>query len=68
MTCTWVGCTRIAKFPQTTKDGEVWANLCAEHAKELESGLTATAPIILRNWVRAGGGAEKMAARMARDI
>jgi hypothetical protein len=64
--CTWKGCSKPAKHQQTAKDGEEWANLCDEHNAELERSISGPAPVVLRCWVLAGGGAEKMAARMVR--
>ena len=69
MKCTWVDgktrCPLPAVSPQKAKDGEIWANLCSTHNKELDASIgDLGAPAILRAWVRAGGGAKKMAARM----
>ena len=69
MRCTWVDgrirCPLPAMSPQKAKDGEVWANLCSAHNKELDASIgKLDASVILRNWVRGGGGAKKMAARM----
>lgn len=75
--CTWrdpvIGrCERIACHAQVSADGEVWANLCDAHKTELESAYPTTTAFspgnMLRSWVRAGGGAEVMAARTMRDI
>ena len=63
--CTWVDCEERAEHPQVATDGEVWANLCAKHAKDLAESITEqNIPRLLSNWTKAGGGAKKMAERM----
>lgn len=72
MTCTWVGCSAEATHPLVAKDGEEWANLCEAHWAEHEEGVKAALDPggldaikrITSNWVKAGGGPKKMAARM----
>lgn len=76
--CTWqdppdTRCTREATHPQTAEGGEVWANLCDEHAKQLDASVNGlivednhNPAAVLRAWVRASGGAKKMAGRMMR--
>jgi hypothetical protein len=64
MNCTWVDCKKTAKVPEVASDGEVWANLCDEHHNELEEAIGCLEPKkLLRAWVRASGGAKKMASR-----
>lgn len=69
--CTWQDppdklCERLAAIDHTTQDGEVWARLCKEHDKELVDSQSdpINVPLMLRCWVRAGGGHQKMAARL----
>lgn len=63
--CTWDGCTKAATVPQIARDGERWANLCAEHDAELNKAIdTSNVPALMRGWVKAQGGAKKAAARM----
>jgi hypothetical protein len=65
MACTWKGCGNTAAHPQTSKSGEVWANLCDQHNAELEAALMGgSARRILSVWVLAAGGAKKMAERI----
>ena len=69
MNCTWVDdavrCRGRAIHPITAKDGEVWARLCDEHNAAVDKAIQdIDGKAILRCWVRAGGGAKKMAARM----
>lgn len=64
--CTWVDCTEHANFPQKSKDGSIWANLCSAHNKELDDSLLDPKGV-LRCWVRASGGAKSMAARMMEE-
>jgi hypothetical protein len=64
--CTWKGCKSAAVHPQVATDGDRWANLCDEHNAQLEAAITKTEPeALLQCWTLAGGGAEKMAARVA---
>lgn len=56
-TCTWKDCTKEAIIPQIGENGEEWANLCLEHAKELDSALSSTrAKRLVRAWALAGSG------------
>lgn len=65
--CTWVDCGRAAAFPQIAKDGEQWANLCAEHNEEIEAAIGALdARKVLGCWVKAMGGSKKATERMMR--
>ncbi len=69
--CTWVDCQEPAAHDQVAGDGEVWARLCEKHHAEFETvadrflkeGGAENAGAMLRVWVRAGGGAKKMAER-----
>lgn len=69
--CTWQDpperrCERLAAIDHIEQDGEVWARLCKEHDKELVDSQSdpINVPLMLRCWVRAGGGHQKMAARL----
>lgn len=71
--CTWQEkdrrCEAEATHPQRSNDGSVWANLCSEHHSLLESAMpgkeTEGDPRkMLAYWVKANGGAKKMAASM----
>lgn len=65
MTCTWVDCSKEATVPQIAKDGDQWANLCVEHDAEIDKALVSMdVKVVLRNWLRAQGGAKAAAARM----
>ena len=69
MSCTWKHCSKPAAHPQTATNGEVWANLCDQHSAELEAAIGGSdAKLLLRLWVMAGGGAEKMGARMTPGV
>ena len=57
--CTWVDCENIGRNPQCGSDGSEWANLCDEHAKELDSNLMDSRGV-LRCWIRAQGGPRAM--------
>ena len=63
--CTWLDCGGIAEFPQVGENGVNWANLCGIHNKKLSDSLASgNVKIILGTWVRASGGAKKMAESM----
>ena len=62
-TCTWIDCNNVATVPQISQDGSRWANLCAEHAKEIDDNLL-NPKGTLRCWVRAQGGASVLAKKM----
>lgn len=69
--CTWQDppdkqCERLAAIDHVSKDGETWARLCKEHDKELTDSQAdpINVPLMLRCWVRAGGGHKIMAARL----
>ncbi len=62
--CTWKDCKAMAIFSQKDSDGNVWARLCPRHDDSLESAIASgSVKDIMRVWVLAGGGAEKMAKR-----
>lgn len=70
MNCTWQdppdkNCTNEAKHPWRTQDGrELWAHLCTIHHNELTAGVASPdVRMMLRCWVRAGGGPKVMTAR-----
>lgn len=58
--CTWVDCDEVAEHPQIGDSGNMWANLCSTHNKELEDNLL-DAKGILRCWIKASGGAKILA-------
>jgi hypothetical protein len=63
--CTWKECTERAAHEQRGNDGTVWANLCAQHHAELGAAIGSTdVRVLLRAWVRAGGGADATARRL----
>lgn len=63
--CTWVECKKEAKHEQKGRGGKVWAYLCEEHNNELEAALAAEdVKKLLSSWVKASGGAKKMAETM----
>lgn len=60
--CTWKGCNGQARHRQLDRNKREWADLCDTHHKELEEALnTLTPQPLLKCWVLASGGAEKMA-------
>jgi len=68
MQCTWKDCKEKATNPQIAKDGEQWANLCDKHHKQLDVSISKDAKVMLSVWIKAGGGAEKMANRTMKSI
>lgn len=70
MLCTWVDCKNEAHVPQIANNGSVWAELCFEHAKEIENCMTKFQEDgygpkrMLSSWVKAQGGVKAAAARM----
>lgn len=65
MQCTWKDCKYTACHPQKRKDGAVWANLCEEHNKVLTDAVTdRNVKKLLGAWVKASGGAKKLAEKM----
>lgn len=70
MDCTWVFCPREGTEPQIAKDGQQWACLCPEHARQLDAArdLTAGTPQrLLAAWINAQGGHKAAAQRLARQ-
>ncbi len=73
--CTWVDCQEPATHDHVAGDREVWARLCEKHHAEFETvedrflkeGGSENTKAMLRAWVRAGGGAKKMAERTMRS-
>lgn len=71
--CTWsdpiaggegVRCEKAAAKSHTGDDGKVWCSLCEMHDKELDDCMIQEpmdVRLMLRNWVRASGGAKTMA-------
>lgn len=62
--CTWKGCIKLACMPQLSKCGEIWANLCIEHHKELDDSCKSAATTpgkTVRAWVLAHGGSKALA-------
>jgi len=60
--CTWRGCTDEGVCSQKDSDGNEWANLCKWHRSMLNASIKAKGvKHILRAWVLASGGAEKLA-------
>ena len=69
MRCTWKAmgearCPETATHPQSGTGGQVWANLCEAHHQEMDASVGVDAKTMLRNWLRAQGGAEAAAKRM----
>lgn len=65
MKCTWKDCKDEATKQQLDKNGEEWANLCQDHHEILEDHLESLEPKrILGAWVKASGGADKMAKKI----
>lgn len=65
MNCTWKECTHEGSIVQKDKNGNVWATLCKEHDSELTASLVQENPkLMLRSWILAVGGAEKMTERI----
>jgi len=62
--CTWEGCDRPARNEQIARDGQVWADLCNEHAEEIDDILDQESGAILKKWVKAQGGSKKAASRL----
>lgn len=69
--CTWqenetIGrCAGASAQVLRSEDGQPWAALCAQHYAEHEAALAAQEPrAILRCWVKASGGAAKLARRI----
>ena len=63
--CTWVGCEAPAAHIQYDRDGCMWANLCARHAKEFHDAVDGdNVKVICSVWVKAQGGARAAMERM----
>ena len=61
MICTWKGCNKEASIPQKDRNGSIWANLCTDHDREINTALETLQPkSIMRAWILASGGAQKM--------
>lgn len=59
--CTWKDCNNTANNSQLDKNGKEWANLCDIHHNKLENDICNPIPKkILRSWVLASGGAQKI--------
>lgn len=67
--CTWAGCDKDGGTPQLGRNGQEWARLCDEHAKELDADASSGVPKrIMRAWVKAQGGAKAAAERTSRCL
>lgn len=72
MICTWKDCQNDAVKPLVSKDGETWANLCAEHhAKHdtdaelaIRKGGRDNMKRMMSNYIKAQGGAKAAAKRI----
>ena len=63
--CTWVDCNELASHEQKRNDGTSWAKLCEKHHTMVEDALMSMdAKRLLSFWVKASGGAKKMAESM----
>lgn len=66
--CTWKNCQEKASNPWIGKNGKEWANLCDKHHKELDDSIgDPDCRIMLKNWVLASGGSNKMASEMVKQ-
>lgn len=64
-TCTWKDCGKVAMHQQKGDGGRVWADLCDQHDGEINAMLEKRdAKGLLRAWVLASGGADKMVRSM----
>lgn len=72
--CTWQDppdkrCPLEGNHDHKDNMGVVWASLCDQHQAEFNDAYDETkpadVPLMLRCYVRAGGGAKKMAGRIA---
>lgn len=67
--CTWKNCTEKAKIPCIGKDGNLWANLCDMHNRELNKAIESLQPKnIVQAWIKAKGGAEMAAKSFIGEI
>lgn len=67
--CTWKECEKESVTERKRDNGQVWANLCYEHDKQLNDALInigkeGGTKNLLRCWVLSRGGTEKMAEDM----
>ena len=67
--CTWlekgVRCEEQAEYPQHDRARREWANLCGSHAAKLTDAiLSPDLRNLLAAWVKASGGAKKLAGSM----
>jgi hypothetical protein len=62
--CTWENCQEEAKHKQVGQAGNVWADLCDAHDKQLKEDLKGPIPMVLAAWVKAQGGSKKAAENM----
>ena len=59
--CNWKGCREKGTHDQTDRDGRVWSVLCLRHHNELDAAITSlNVKKMMRAWVLASGGPEKM--------
>ena len=59
--CTWKNCSKQAKYNLYDNDENVWGILCPEHYIEYTDAIDSLDTMqLLRVWVLASGGAEKM--------
>ena len=69
MKCTWKNCENEGIENQIGKDGKVWACLCKKHKEEFDTAFKENnTKGILRVWVLANGGADKLSKRVAEEI
>lgn len=63
--CTWKNCIEEGRNSLKDKYGIEWAFLCDKHDKELNDSIDSKDPKkILRSWVLASGGADKLSGRI----
>lgn len=63
--CTWKNCIEEGRNSLKDKYGIEWAFLCDKHNKELNDSIDSKDPKkILRSWVLASGGADKLSERI----
>jgi hypothetical protein len=63
--CTWKNCIEEGRNSLKDKYGIEWAFLCDKHDKELNDSIDSKDPKkILRSWVLASGGADKLSKRI----
>ena len=60
--CRWKGCCGVGEHSRVDRSGRTWSVLCSRHYKELDAVIASLDPKkLMRAWVLASGGAEKMA-------